>query len=320
MKNPNPLKVSVIVPAYNYGCFLAECIESAINQTMPPDEIIIVDDGSTDSTPEVVQPYLVDRSVKYIRIDNSGVSAARNKGIIASTGGIIGLLDADDIWRSDKLELQVPLFENPRVGVVYSLFQPFNENGPITNYRRTSLQRGHILAELTCNNFIPTSSALVRRSCFDEFGAFNERVDICEDLELWIRMAADGVEFDFVNQPLTMYRVHSGSLISDVSRKYRQHYSILRELFDGVGKEMCTKETQANAWANLFAERAYDHLERSNRRNALIDAMRSIYHRPFGVLDSMAWRILAKSMMPQILVNLLRESVKGIDASKSNAG
>jgi len=105
------MQISVIITTYNYGHFLPDCLESVLSQTVPPDEIVIVDDGSTDNTSEVIQPYLSNPRVTYIKTVNSGVSAARNTAIAATSGDIIAILDADDKWRSDKLELQLPLFE-----------------------------------------------------------------------------------------------------------------------------------------------------------------------------------------------------------------
>ena len=122
------MRVSVIIPTYNYAHFLPECIDSVLAQTVLPDEIVIVDDGSTDNTPEIIKPYLSHSLIKYIRTENSGVSSARNLAIMEASGDLIGILDSDDKWRSDKLELQLPLFENEKVGVVYSLSQRLDEN------------------------------------------------------------------------------------------------------------------------------------------------------------------------------------------------
>ncbi len=301
------MRTSVIIPTYNYGHFLSECIESVLGQTVIPDEILVIDDGSTDDTPEIMKPYLSNPLIKYIRTENSGVSAARNTAIAASSGDIIGILDADDKWRSDKLELQLPLFDDPKVGVVYSLSQRFDENGPIvTECRRASPQRGQVLEALMSDNIIPLSSAMVRRECFEKTGTFNESRKSCQDFDLWTRMSVDGVEFDYVDQPLMMYRIGHDSMISDKSRHYREQQIVLRELFDGPGREVCTAQMKRTAWAFYFAKCANGYYARNSQRHALVDSIRSIYYRPFGVLDGMAWRVLAKSLLPKTVVAMLK--------------
>jgi glycosyltransferase involved in cell wall biosynthesis len=300
------MRVSVIIPTYNYGHFLPDCLESVLGQTVLPDEIVIVDDGSTDNTPEIVQPYLSNPCIKYIRTENSGVSAARNTAINASSGEIIGILDADDKWRADKLELQLPLFEKPKVGVVYSLSQPFDKNGPVTEYRRVSPRRGQVLDALMTNNVVPLSSALVRRECFEIAGMFNNSYGICADFDLWTRMSVRGIEFDYVNQPLMMYRIGHGSMITNVSWKNREQHAILRELFDVFGRRACTVGMKRTAWASYFSKRAYSHYTQGSQLRSLVDSIRSIYYRPVGVLDGMAWRVLAKSLLPKRVVAMIR--------------
>ena len=304
------MQVSVIIPTYNYGRFLPECVESVLGQTVLPEEIIIVDDGSTDNTPEIVRPYLSNPLIKYIRTENSGVSAARNTAIAASTGDIIGLLDADDKWRSDKLQLQLPLFENTRVGVVYSLNLPFDENGYVTEYRRVSPRRGQVLDALLNNNIVPLSSAMVRRECFEKSGMFNERYGVCADFDLWTRMAVRGIEFDYVDEPLMMYRTSHTSMITDVTWKDREKHAILCELFDVHGRQDCTSRMKRMAWATFFSKRANSHYERGNQWRSLVDSIRSICYRPVGVHDGMAWRILAKSLLPKRAVAMLKHRHK----------
>ena len=309
------MRISVIIPTYNYGHFLSECLDSVLAQTVLPEEIVIVDDGSTDNTPEIVQPYLSNPCIKYIRTKNSGVSAARNTAIKASSGDIIGILDADDKWRSDKLELQLPLFANPKVGVVYSLCQPFNENGPVKAYRRIAPRRGQILDTLMSNNVVPLSSAMVRRKCFEKSGTFNESRTSCQDFDLWTRMSVDGVEFDYVDQPLMMYRTGHSSMISDLNRHYREQHKVLRELFEGYGLQACTRRMKRTAWASYFAKCAYSHYTQDKQLRSLVDSIRSIYYRPVGVLDGMAWRVLAKCLLPEMCVKIIQR--RQIDVQES---
>ena len=309
------MRVSVIIPTYNYGHFLRDCLESVLGQTVLPEEIVIVDDGSTDNTPEIVQPYLSNPRIKYIRIENSGVSAARNTAIKASSGDIIGILDADDKWRSDKLELQLPLFASSKVGVVYSLCQPFNDNGPVKEFRRIAPRRGRILDALLSDNVVPLSSAMVRRECFEKTGTFNESRKSCQDFDLWTRMSVDGVEFDYVDQPLMMYRVGHASMILDTSRHYREKHIILCELFEGHGLQACTRRMKRKAWAAFFSKRAHSYYNQGNQMRSLVDSIRSIYYRPVGVLDGMAWRVLVKSLLPEKCVQMIQRRQSDVQES-----
>ena len=118
--------VSVIIPTYNYGRFIAETIESALGQTLLPHEVIVVDDGSTDETAEVVASF--GERVRYIYQENAGVCAARNRGVAASSGDLIAFLDADDIWEPTKLEKQAAKFADPDVGLVHCGMREFDSD------------------------------------------------------------------------------------------------------------------------------------------------------------------------------------------------
>ncbi len=124
------IKVSVIIPTYNYAKFIPEAIRSVLDQTFCDFELIIVDDGSTDETREVIKPYLDDARVKYVYQENKGLSSARNLGITTSRGEYIAFLDADDLWMPEKLQKQVPLLEsNHKVALIYSMAEQINHEG-----------------------------------------------------------------------------------------------------------------------------------------------------------------------------------------------
>jgi glycosyltransferase involved in cell wall biosynthesis len=114
-------RISVVIPTYNSAAYLPAAIDSAFNQTLPPFEIVVIDDGSIDNTVEVLKPYEV--RIRYIFQENKGPAAARNRGIAEANGDLIAFLDSDDVWLPEKLELQVPvLTENPKIGLVHSDF------------------------------------------------------------------------------------------------------------------------------------------------------------------------------------------------------
>jgi glycosyltransferase involved in cell wall biosynthesis len=300
------MKYSVIIPTYNYGHYLPQSLQSALNQTVPANEIIIVDGGSTDNTPEVIKPYLTEARIRYIKTENLGVSAARNTGIESSQSDLIAFLDADDIWLHSKLEFQLPLFSNPRVGVVYSLRHPFNEGGLVKDYGHVKVFRGLILPRLMEHNFICLSSAVVRRECLEKAGLFDVQLSQGEDMDLWLRIAAEDYEFDYVDQPLVHYR--EGGITSNPvqwEKGYWQNKLMFKNFFSNPKykrKIPCSMRRQA--WAALWRKRGYALFERGKRFGALKYGMASAFYVP---INKMAWGVVAKCILPSILVRTVRK-------------
>lgn len=208
-------KVSVIIPTYNREKYLPEAIDSVLNQTFQDFELIIVDDGSTDNTKEILKPYL--SKIRYIYQKNKGPSAARNTGIRYSTGEWIAFLDADDIWLLYKLKLQVKyLEEHPDIALVYADLGVFNEKGVIekNHYlsRKISRPTGYIFQELVMRPLISTITVMVRKSIFDTVGLFSEDLLIGEDYELWLRIAKN-YKIGYLPKVVAMYRIHKLSII-----------------------------------------------------------------------------------------------------------
>src|SRR5262249_36775607 len=151
--------VSVIIATYNYGRYLAGAVESALGQTLPELEVIIVDDGSTDNTPEVAASYVRDRRVQYERLDHIGQSAAKNAGIGLAQAPFIAFLDADDVWLPSKLEKQLALFQaNPQLGVAYARRLLIDADGRRLDYEQPVLYRGRVVEQMFRDNFVCFSS------------------------------------------------------------------------------------------------------------------------------------------------------------------
>jgi glycosyltransferase involved in cell wall biosynthesis len=218
-------KLSVIIPAYNCASFLPETLRSVFAQTCCTPEIIVIDDGSTDDTPAVIAPFL-DR-ITYIRQENKGLPAARNTGIHIATGEFIALLDADDSWLPDKLEKQLHLFSNPEVGIVYSDFSVRYADGRFQKsylVNRPLASEGHILENYIQSRFLFPSTMIFRRSCFEEFGVFDEEMLACEDIELFARICSRW-KVARADKPLVVRYEGTHNLTSD-NRKINQ-YTIL---------------------------------------------------------------------------------------------
>jgi len=211
----NPL-VSVVCPAYNCGLFIKPALESVFSQSYRPIEVIVVDDGSTDSTPELIKVY---REVWYLRQANLGASAARNNGIRAARGEYVAFLDLDDLWTPEKLSDQVVALEScPEAGFGFSDMRLFSSSGDeeltmFQKYQLTAEYFGHewmverAVAKLVMMNFIPTSSVVARKTALTEAGGFDEQFRKSEDWDLWLRMA---LRQPIIYSPklLTLKRVH----------------------------------------------------------------------------------------------------------------
>ena len=180
----NPL-VSVIIPTYNRAQYICEAVDSVLAQTYRNIEVIVVDDGSTDNTEEILRQY--DSKIKYVFQNNAGPSAARNNGIKQARGDLLAFLDSDDIWLPEKLERQVQLMKQSRnTGLVSCGSYIINASGEIT--ASSIIKKNHenkklFLKELMVHNIISGggSAALIKKKCFEKLGLFSEKLWIGED-------------------------------------------------------------------------------------------------------------------------------------------
>jgi len=217
-------RVTVVIPSYNRTQFIAEAIQSVLEQTFRDFELIVVDDGSTDDTAAVVGDF-TDPRLRYVYQTNQERSAARNHGLRLAQGEYVAFLDSDDVWLPTKLEHQVTLLDaGPAVGLVYTGAYIFEGQRTFTEQRPR--WRGRVLKALLIEDNVVCGSGatpLVRRACFDRVGGFDETPGIygVEDWDMWLRLAAAGYEFDFVPQPLARCRVHGTNTQKDAEKMER---------------------------------------------------------------------------------------------------
>jgi glycosyltransferase involved in cell wall biosynthesis len=223
---PAPL-VTVVVPCYNYGRFLPEALESVLAQTLVSWECIIVDDGSSDDSPQVAEEYSRrDSRFRLFRQENGGPSAARNVALRNSTAGLVQFLDADDILHPRKLEEQVNFLEHHReVEIVYGPIRFFRtENRELILHSIQGRLSSPMMAKVTGNaealrklmhyNITNPIAPLTRRSAIDRAGLFAETVKGVEDWDLWLRCAVTGARFAYsdYHEALGLIRTHEGSV------------------------------------------------------------------------------------------------------------
>jgi glycosyltransferase involved in cell wall biosynthesis len=245
--------VSIVTASKNYARFLPFAVDSVLAQTFTDWELIVIDDGSTDNTSEVIAPYLVDPRIRCVKSDRLGQSRAKNLGIALSRGEFVAFLDADDIWDATKLEKQLPLFRG-EVGVVFSRRHLIDESGNRLPPRNDPPPpRGRVLNEIFVQNFVCFSSCVVRRELFDRVGRFDESLDLAIDYDLWLR-AAPHVSFDYVDEPLVHYRTGHGNLSQRVRDRVLTACSIMAR---AVARGGLSPETVAEGYASTCRTLGY---------------------------------------------------------------
>lgn len=231
--------VSVVVPCYNGERFIDQAIESILNQSYQAFQVIVVDDGSTDSSKKVVKKFLSDPRVRLVEHpENRGIAAARNTGIRETASPYIAFLDQDDLWRPDKLEKQVAVLESDiagEIGLVFSDQKIVVEDKRFRNYRSGKIpkcineaSREKVIRNLYLNCFI-TMTVLVRRRCFDEVGLLDEQIlSGADDYDFYSRLVSRYKIFH-IAEPLAIRREH-GANYTDFERTYPDTQRIVRRL------------------------------------------------------------------------------------------
>ena len=224
--------VSVVIPLFNAERYIKECIESVLNQTHSLFEIIVVDDGSTDSSYSVVKS-IKDKRLRIITQKNGGIAVARNKGIQNARGDIIGFLDADDWWHPQKIALHVDHFSNnPKVGLNFSYSQFIAESSKVLGYYQMSKIKDIQARDILLKNPIGNGSTVfVRRSLVDEISSirkhgdgefFNHDLRASEDIECWLKVCLEtNWMIEGIPYPLTYYRISGSGASSDLTNQYR---------------------------------------------------------------------------------------------------
>ena len=326
--------VSVVIPTYNRAAFLVEAIESVLAQTYPNIEIIVVDDGSTDDTRQVIGRY-GDR-VRYIFQLNSGLpGAVRNVGIRNAVGKYVAFLDSDDVMSREKIETEVHFLEgNPHVGMVITDFSIFADGKTVCQsftsvghprfikWPKTCVgEHQYILAGQICNclaldNFVGTSSVVARRSVFGRVGLFDESPAIhpSEDVDLWFRIA-EVFPCGYIDLPLDSYRVHNTNISSWSERVIRAGITV-REKF--IRSRVISEQTRRELRGRLggfYLALASAQLTEDRRRDAASSLFESIRRRPVQFL---AYRMLAECLLPTRVRQALQRSYASLKTAVRN--
>ncbi|MBY6032511.1 glycosyltransferase family 2 protein [Marinobacter daepoensis] len=223
----NPL-VSVVTPTFNRADYLPVAVESVLAQSMADFELIVVDDGSTDGTEELMQRYLSDPRVKYFYQENQGQSVARNRGIDEARGQYICFLDSDNAWVETKLEVSLRAFnENHHADIVYGDYIAIDAAGKELGVNRMKRYSGHITPQLLRDNFVSMNTTMTRKRCFAEMGGFDKADRLAEDYGLWLRFSTR-YQFLYVPEVLGYYRVMEDQISSDKDKRFWANEQLIR--------------------------------------------------------------------------------------------
>ena len=274
--------VSVVIPTYNYGHFIAETIQSVLEQTMPPAEIIVVDDGSTDDTANVVSEFSA--SVKYVRQDNAGVCAARNRGVKESCSELVAFLDADDIYLPTSLEKQVDRFVgDPEIGLVHCGLRLFDtgtgetikeitDGGEVGVADNLLLWEGPVIAG--------PGAIVVRRDAFETVAGFDTAMKVGEDWDFCYRIARR-YKIGFVKEPLVLYRSHREAAHLDVTEMERGMALFLDKAFSSADERI--QKLRRRSYGNFHKVMAGSYFHSGNYRSFIYHSVRSVLFRPANI-------------------------------------
>ncbi|PAU81201.1 glycosyl transferase [Halovibrio salipaludis] len=282
-------RVSVITPTYNRADFIGEAVQSVMDQDYTDFELLIVDDGSTDNTREVLQPWLQDERVHYIQQANQGQSHARNRAIEQARGEFICFLDSDNAWVPGKLSMQVALLdEHPEVDVVYGDNIFINEAGAETSRQNMKRYSGFIAFQMLKDNCVAMNTTMARRRCFDEMGGMSGKRRVADDYDLWLRFSAR-YRFHYMPEYLAYYRVMEQQISSDKTARFETNEAIIRDFRDQF-PDVLPRKRFDEAFAFFYTRKARYLAASGQRGLAWREILTALRYRPFS---RVAWRGLA---------------------------
>lgn len=294
--------ISVIVPVYNAERTILETLASVQQQTFSDFELLIVNDGSSDATLELVQE-VIDKRIQVFSYTNAGVSVARNRGIAHATGEFVSFLDADDLWAPDKLELQVAaLRQHPEAGVAYSWTHLIDEVGNFLHAGEPVAFEGNVYTKLLVRNFIYSgSNGLIRRQAIESVG-FDPTLTHGEDWEFYLRLAACW-PFVVIPKPQIFYRQTSESASSKVEVTEKAIQRAIEKAFLMAPQELQYLKNQnlANLYQYLTGIRLACVTNISQLEEASQKLQMAIRLYPQTLLNRTTQRYVLKCLMMRIL-------------------
>jgi glycosyltransferase involved in cell wall biosynthesis len=292
-------KISVVVPAYNAERTIKETIESVQKQTFSDFELIVINDGSTDRTLELLQSIKEPR-LRILSYENGGLPVARNRGIANATGEFIAFLDADDLWTLNKLELQLEaLQQHPEAGVAYSWTYYIDEQGKSLFPGIRIFYEGNVHADLLLRNFLLNgSNPLIRRQAIEAVGEFDSTLKSGEDWDFYLRLAASW-SFVLVPKYQVLYRQSSTSMSSKVNVMKEANLIVLKRAFQVAPSELqYLRNRSFSIFHQYLAELYFKHsIDRSGIQQTGENLWIAIRLNPQTLFNKDTQRILIKFLL-----------------------
>jgi glycosyltransferase involved in cell wall biosynthesis len=295
------IKFSVVIPTYNRANIISKALESVFAQSYTNYEIIVVDDGSTDSTQQILKQYA--GSIKYYKQKNQGAASARNLGIEKSKGDYIAFLDSDDSWFPEKLKKVIDSIEiKPETGLFYSDFKRIDREGRLLKKENCKHIVGKGYPRILFYNFIGTSTVVVKRECFNKCGLFDEQLFRAQDWDMWIRISR---EFFIYHIPVVLVEHmwdSKGSISSSKESLLAQMKVVERAL--KTDQQLNHKQRRVIK-AKSMSSLGLRYLRHGEKNKSQLYFKKSIYLNPFSLKNYLYWCLVKFE-----IVDCLPEGIK----------
>jgi glycosyltransferase involved in cell wall biosynthesis len=264
-------------------------------QSYPNWELIIVDDGSRDSTREKLAGYLDDPRIQYHFQENQGQSIARNLALQYARGELVCFLDSDDLWVPEKLERQVALMKaHPEVDVLHSDEIMIDEQGRELSRKNMRRYSGRIARQMLVDNSVSINTVMARRRCFDAMGGFSGRYGVADDYDIWLRFSAR-FTFLYVPEYWGYYRVMADQISSDKNRRFAANEAIIRDFIKEYGSTLTPGDIRWGL-ARFYCRKARHFASVGDSATAWSAITQALRYAP---LDSVVWRAVYRVILPR---------------------
>lgn len=302
--------ISVVMPAYNAEKYIEYAIKSVLDQVYTNWELIIIDDGSCDSTAIIAKTYLVDPRIRYVKQDNSGPAIARNTGILLAKGSIVAFLDADDYWHPNKLYKQSEVFKlYPDVDIcsVQSQTVDVDMNISIEIPHPKGFYYGNGYPTIIFSTLANMSTGAFKKTIFDKHGAFDNECRFAEDYELFLRLARDSTFYVIPEVLACIRKFGNNTSISNTQGDVRRDYTINNI----IPKFIKNNGNKYVKWYHIYKLKGMSYKNRADGKNTRFSTIywliRSLFCNPFSFES---WTCLASNLLPDKIYSNIKKRLK----------